>query len=86
MGSFVGDLVAGLSARDGRRPRAVVVSHNGSIAIFCSHVLGLSWGSLRILPQYTSVSVLVASGDRMVVQSLADITHLAGAGTSVRPS
>ncbi|MBO0705469.1 MAG: histidine phosphatase family protein, partial [Candidatus Dormibacteraeota bacterium] len=86
VGASVWDIAGGLPEPAGRRPRAVVVGHNAAIAIFCQHVMGVSWGAVPIFLQYTSVSVLVAAGDRMVVQSLADITHLAASRSSVRAS
>lgn len=59
-------------------PRAAVVTHNAAIAIFLSSVLGLRWGQLHVMPQFTSVSVVTVKGDLVVVQSIADATHLAG--------
>lgn len=64
--------------------RAVVVSHNAAIGILVSGVLGLGWGQLPILPLYTSITVLAAKDDRMVVRSLADATHLLEPGLGGR--
>jgi probable phosphoglycerate mutase len=58
--------------------RAAVVTHNGAIAIYLSSVMGLGWGQLRIMPQFTSVSVVAVKDDQVVVQSIGDATHLAG--------
>ena len=58
-------------------PRAAVVTHNAAIALYVSSVLGLTWGQLRIMPQYTSVTVLAVKDGQVVVHSVADATHLA---------
>lgn len=72
----VGDILAGVPEGG----RVVVVTHNAAIGIYVSNVLGLGWGRLPILPTYTSVTVLAAKGDRVVVRSLADATHLLEVG------
>lgn len=77
MGSVVGDIVSELEGAGGERPRAAVVTHNATIAIYVSSLLGLGWGQLRVMPQFTSVSVIAAKNGRVVVQSYADATHLA---------
>jgi 2,3-bisphosphoglycerate-dependent phosphoglycerate mutase len=74
MSSVVADVVAGLEPTGPQR--AAVVTHNAAIALYVSSVLGLSWGQLRIMPQYTSVSVLAVKDGQVVVHSLADATHL----------
>lgn len=74
MSLAVQEVVAGLGPE---RPRAAVVSHNAAIAIYVSGLLGLGWGQLRILLQFTSVSVLAVKDGEVVVHSLADVTHLA---------
>lgn len=60
--------------------RAVAVTHNAAIGIYVANVLGLGWGKLPMMPMYTSVTVLAAKDDRVVVRSLADATHLLEAG------
>jgi broad specificity phosphatase PhoE len=70
-------IVAQLGPPRGRARRAVVVTHAGAIMTYVSHVLGLEWGRLPILTHFTSVTVLATHEGRTVVQSLADITHLA---------
>ena len=75
MSSVVQDVVADLPP-SGRR-RAAVVTHNAAIALYVSSLLGLRWGQLRIMPQYTSVTVLAAKDGQVVVHSFADATHLA---------
>ena len=75
MSAVIEDVVAGLEAP--APPRAAVVTHNAAIAIYVARVLGLGWGQLRIMPQYTSVTVLAAKDGQVVVHSLADATHLA---------
>jgi len=79
MRAVFADVVAGLAAVDAPVPRAAVVTHNGTIAMYLSSVLGLRWGQLRVLPQFTSVSVVAVKGDQVVVQSIADATHLSPA-------
>jgi broad specificity phosphatase PhoE len=79
MRSVVTHIVSELAGADGDRPRAAVVTHNATIAVYLSSVLGLGWGQLRVMPQFTSVSVLAVKGDRVVVQSIGDATHLADA-------
>jgi probable phosphoglycerate mutase len=71
------DIIAGLAPASGRR-RVVAVSHSAAIIMYAGHLLGLGWGRLRVLPYFTSVSVVAVQGDQVVVQSLGDITHLAG--------
>jgi broad specificity phosphatase PhoE len=76
MRAALADVVAGLAAVDEPVPRAAVVTHNGAIAMYLQSVLGLSWGQLRVFPQFTSVSVVAFKDDQVVVQSIADATHL----------
>jgi broad specificity phosphatase PhoE len=76
MRAVLADVVADLAEVDSAVPRAAVVTHNGAIAIYLSSLLGLRWGQLRVLPQFTSVSVVAVKGDQVVVQSIADATHL----------
>ena len=76
MRAVLADVVAGLAEVDAPAPRAAVVTHNGTIAIYLSSLLGLRWGQLRVLPQFTSVSVVAVKDDQVVVQSIADATHL----------
>ena len=75
MSSVVADVVATLTPAD--PPRAAMVTHNAAIALYVASVLGLSWGQLRIMPQYTSVTVLAVKDGKVVVHSVADATHLA---------
>jgi probable phosphoglycerate mutase len=62
----------------GRHPgqRAVVVTHGAAIVAFLTSVLSLAPGELRVLPYYSSVSVVRALGDRMRLASLGDTAHL----------
>ena len=78
MRSVLADVVACLAGADGAAPpRAAVVTHNGTIAIYLMSVLGLRWGQLRVMPQFTSVSVVAVKDDLTVVHSIGDVTHLA---------
>jgi probable phosphoglycerate mutase len=56
--------------------RAAVVSHAGAISVYLSHLLNLEFGQLRMLVQFTSVSVVAMKDDFAVVQSIGDIGHL----------
>jgi broad specificity phosphatase PhoE len=58
--------------------RVAAVSHAGAISFYLNHVLRLDSGALRMLPGFTSVTVLLLKNDRIVVQSIADVAHLAG--------
>jgi probable phosphoglycerate mutase len=80
MTAALADVVAALDAQPGEgTKRAAVVSHNAAIHMYVSSVLGLKWGQLRIMPQFTSVTVLAVKGEQVVVRSIADATHLAAA-------
>jgi probable phosphoglycerate mutase len=74
MSSVIADVVSTLAPS---APRAAVVTHNAAIALYVASVLGLTWGQLRIMPQYTSVTVLAVKDGQVVVHSVADATHLA---------
>ena len=56
--------------------RVVVVGHAGAIVNYLCHVMQIEPGRLRILPFYTSVSVVRALGDRRMVGALCDTCHL----------
>ena len=56
--------------------RVVVVSHGAAIIAYLADVLRLEPGQLRMLPYYTSISVVRALGDRRMVGALGDIAHL----------
>lgn len=77
MRSVIGDVVTGLDGVTAAPPRAAVVTHNAAIAVYLTGALGLRWGQLRVLPQFTSVSVVAIKGEQVVVRSIADATHLA---------
>ena len=57
--------------------RVAVVTHAGAIGFYLGHLLKLELGALKVLPQFTSVTVLLFKDERVVVQSIADISHLA---------
>ena len=59
--------------------RVVMVSHGGAILGYLTDVLRLEFGRLRLLPYYTSVSVVRVLGDRRMAGALADVAHLEGA-------
>src|SRR4029077_10184709 len=56
--------------------RVVVVGHGAAIIAYLTDVLLLEPGRLRMLPYYTSISVVRALGDRRMVGALCDVAHL----------
>jgi len=54
----------------------VAVGHAGAIVNYLTDVMRLEPGRLRILPYFTSVSVVRALGDRRMVGALGDTGHL----------
>jgi broad specificity phosphatase PhoE len=56
--------------------RVIVVGHGAAIVAYLTHVLRLEPGQLRLLPLYTSVSVVRALGDRRMVGAFGDLSHL----------
>jgi broad specificity phosphatase PhoE len=54
----------------------VVVTHGVALMAYISDVLRLEPGQLRLLPYFTSVSVIRALGDRRMVGGIADTSHL----------
>jgi broad specificity phosphatase PhoE len=56
--------------------RVIVVAHGAAMVMYLTHVLKLEPGQLRMLPYYTSVSVVRVLGDRQMVGSLGDTAHL----------
>ena len=61
-------------AHPGRR--VVAVSHGAAIVAYLTEILQLEPGRLRMLPYYTSVSIVRALGDHRIVGGLADMSHL----------
>jgi probable phosphoglycerate mutase len=56
--------------------RVVIVGHALSIMSYLCDVLRVEFGTLRLLPYYTSVNIVRVLGDRRMVGSLADVAHL----------
>jgi broad specificity phosphatase PhoE len=56
--------------------RVIVVGHGAAIVTFVTDVLRLEPGQLRLLPYYTSVSIVRALGDRRVLGGFGDVAHL----------
>jgi broad specificity phosphatase PhoE len=54
----------------------VVVSHGAAIIACLTDVLHLEPGRLRLLPHYTSISVVRALGDRRMAGAIGDMAHL----------
>ena len=71
MRSAIDDIVA---AHPGEH--VIVVTHGVALMAYISDLLHLEAGQLRLLPYYTSVSVVRALGDVRIVGSVADTAHL----------
>lgn len=71
MSAAVDDIVR---AHPGRR--VIVVAHGAAMIVFLTHVLHLEPGHLRFLPYFTSVNVVRVHGDRQMVTTLGDTSHL----------
>lgn len=56
--------------------RVVAVGHGGAIIACLTDVLRLEPGQLRLMPYYTSISVVRVLGDRIMAGSLCDVAHL----------
>jgi len=56
--------------------RVIVVAHGAAMIMFLTHVLRLEPGQLRFLPYFTSVNVVRVLGDRQIVGTLGDTSHL----------
>lgn len=56
--------------------RVVVVSHAASILACLTDAMRLEAGRLRLLPYYTSVSILRVLGDVRMVGTFGDVAHL----------
>jgi probable phosphoglycerate mutase len=56
--------------------RIVLVSHGIAILTYLCHVLLLNPGTLRLFPDFTSISVVRVKGDRRMAGSLCDTAHL----------
>jgi probable phosphoglycerate mutase len=69
-------VVREIAAAVGPGGRAAAVTHAGAISFYLADVLKLDGSPLRVLPRFTSVSVVAVKDDLMVVQSIADIGHL----------
>ena len=65
---------AAVAAHPGER--IVMVSHGIAILTYLCDVLGLTPGTLRLFPDFTSVSVVRIKGDRRMAGSLCDTAHL----------
>jgi probable phosphoglycerate mutase len=71
----MGDAVdAAVAAHPGGR--IVMVSHGIAILTYLCDVLRLTPGTLRLFPDFTSISVVRVKGDRRMADSLCDTAHL----------
>ena len=75
----IGRMQAAVAAAVAAHPggRIVMVSHGIAILTYLCDVLGLTPGTLRLFPDFTSVSVVRVKGDRRMAGSLCDTAHLA---------
>ncbi len=71
MGAAINDI-----ARAHPGGRVIVVAHGAAMIVFLTHVLRLEPGHLRFLPYFTSVNVVRVLGDRQMVGTLGDMSHL----------
>jgi broad specificity phosphatase PhoE len=72
----MGSVVKDIAHAAGPEGRVAAVTHAGAITFYLTHVLKLDSGPLRVLPRFTSVSVVLLKDDRIVVQSIGDVGHL----------
>lgn len=63
-----------VTAHPGRR--VVMVTHGIAILTYLCDVLQLTSGTLRLFPDFTSISVVRIKGDRRMAGSLCDVAHL----------
>jgi probable phosphoglycerate mutase len=56
--------------------RVVMVTHGIAILTYLCHILQLTPGTLRLFPDFTSISVVRVKGDRRMAGSLGDVAHL----------
>ena len=76
--SVIERMSAAISDIARQRPgkRVIVIAHGAAMIMFLTHVLRLEPGQLRILPYFTSVNVVRVLGDRQMVGTLGDTSHL----------
>jgi len=71
MRSAIDDIV---EAHPGKH--VVVVTHGVALMAYVTDILRLEPGQIRLLPYFTSVTVIRALGDRRMVGGIADTAHL----------
>jgi 2,3-bisphosphoglycerate-dependent phosphoglycerate mutase len=59
-----------------RGGRVLMIGHGVAILGYLCDVLRVEFGTLRLLPYYTSVNIVRILGNRRMVGSLADVAHL----------
>ncbi len=74
IGRMQGAVDAAVAAHPGRR--VVMVTHGIAITTYLCDVLRLTPGTLRLFPDFTSISVVRVKGDRRMAGSLCDTAHL----------
>lgn len=72
-------MTAAVDALIERHPgqRVAVVSHGVAILCYLASLLKLEFTQLRLLPYYTSISIIRGKEERRMVGSLVDATHVA---------
>lgn len=75
----VARMTAAVDALIERHPgqRVAVVSHGVAILCYLASLLRLEFTQLRLLPYYTSISIIRGKEERRMVGSLVDATHVA---------
>jgi probable phosphoglycerate mutase len=76
--AVIGRMQAAVGAAVAAHPggRIVMVSHGIAILTYLCDVLGLTPGTLRLFPDFTSISVIRVKGERRMAGSLCDTAHL----------
>ncbi|MGH7763803.1 MAG: histidine phosphatase family protein [Candidatus Dormibacteraceae bacterium] len=64
------------AVREHEGHRVVMVSHGAALIAYLSDVLNLAPRQLRVLPYFTSISIVRALGDRRTVGTFGDVAHL----------
>jgi len=58
--------------------RVAVITHGMAILLYVASVMRLEFNDVRLLPYYTSISVIRVHPERTMIGSLVDATHLIG--------
>ncbi|MGW0911642.1 8-demethyl-8-aminoriboflavin-5'-phosphate phosphatase [Streptomyces sp. NPDC002784] len=83
MREAVAAAVAGTPPAPDGTTRVAVVGHDSALVILLGSLMNLGWGRLDLILPLTSVSILAVKGERMVVRSIGDATHLTATPSDV---